>query len=158
VYIETVSSNSHEMSSILLSWHDEQLTGKVVLNYKKPGRSPKITKLVDELCYHMYRLCARLEKILSKLRRLMPTTHTSPGVLSHGSHVDMSGFQASHITTCSKSSQLLHTTSTCDNTMSRQVLYFSDFVRIFCNLETLSRMFLVMLRQQDARYFMWVGG
>jgi hypothetical protein len=53
VYIETISSNSHEMSSILLSWHDEQLTGKVVLNYRKSGRSPKNTKLVGTSCYHM---------------------------------------------------------------------------------------------------------
>jgi hypothetical protein len=111
--------------------------GKVFLYYKKSGRSRKITKLVGELCYHMYRLCARLGKISSKLRRLMPTTHTSPGVLSHGSHVEMSGFQASHISTCSKSYQLLHTTSTCDNIMSRQVSCFSDFVRIFCNSEPL---------------------
>jgi hypothetical protein len=45
VYIETVSSNSHEMSSILLSWHDEQLTGKVVLNYRKSERSSKTRNL-----------------------------------------------------------------------------------------------------------------
>jgi hypothetical protein len=53
VYIDAVSSNSHEMSSILLSWHDEQLTGKVFLNYRKSGRSQKITKLVGPSCYHM---------------------------------------------------------------------------------------------------------
>jgi hypothetical protein len=130
-----------------LTWNIEHLVvltwlttyGKNVskLQKKRSGRSPKITKLVGELCYHMYRLCARLEKILSKLRRLMPTTHTSPGVLSHGSHVEMSGFQASHIATCLKFSQLLHTTSTCDNMMSRQVSCFSDSVRIFCNSEPL---------------------
>jgi hypothetical protein len=33
---------------------------------KKTKNFPKITKLVGELCYHMYRLCARLEKISSK--------------------------------------------------------------------------------------------
>jgi hypothetical protein len=30
VYIEAVSRNSHEFSSILLPYHDEQLAGKVV--------------------------------------------------------------------------------------------------------------------------------
>jgi hypothetical protein len=109
----------------------------VFLNYRKSERSSKITKLVGELCYHMYGLCARIEKISSKLRRLMPKTQTSPGVLSYWSHVEMYRFEAQDIATCSKSSQLLHTTSTCDSTTARQVSWFSDFVRIFCNLETL---------------------
>jgi hypothetical protein len=53
LYTETVSSNSHEISSILLTWHDEQLTGKVVLNYTKSRQRPKNTKLVGTSCYHM---------------------------------------------------------------------------------------------------------
>jgi hypothetical protein len=40
-------------ASILLPWHDEQLTGKVFLNYRKSGRSVKITKLAGTSCYHM---------------------------------------------------------------------------------------------------------
>ena len=43
-----------------------EVVGKSISKLKNSGRSPKITKLVGELCYHMYRLCARLEKILRK--------------------------------------------------------------------------------------------
>jgi hypothetical protein len=53
VYIKVVSKNSHEISIILLSWHDEQLARKAILNYIKSERSPKTTKLVVESCYHM---------------------------------------------------------------------------------------------------------
>jgi hypothetical protein len=91
VYIEALSNNSHEMLSMLLSWHDEQLTGKVVLNYRKSGRTPKITKLDGASCYHMYRLCARIENISRKLGRRVPKTHTFSGVLSYWSYMEMSG-------------------------------------------------------------------
>jgi hypothetical protein len=92
VYIEVLSRNSHEMSGVLLWWHDEQLTGKLFLNYIKSGRSPKITKLVGASCYHMYSMCARIEKISRKFGRRVPKTHTSLGVLSYWSHVEMYRF------------------------------------------------------------------
>jgi hypothetical protein len=92
VYIEAVFRNSHELSSIFLPWHDEQHTGKVFLNYRKSVRSPKITKLIGVSCYHMYRLCATIEKISSKLRHLMPKTQTSPHVIIVTTHLEMSGF------------------------------------------------------------------
>jgi hypothetical protein len=40
------SSNSHEMSSTLLSWQNKQLTGKVVLNYRKSELSSKTRNLL----------------------------------------------------------------------------------------------------------------
>ena len=53
------------------------------------------------------------------------------------SHVEMSGFLASDVTTCSKSSQFFTTASTCNNTTPPQVLWFSDFVWIIYNLNSL---------------------
>ena len=52
------------------------------------------------------------------------------------SHVEMSRFLASDITTCSKPSQFFIIASTCDNTTPRQVLWFSDFVCILYNLKS----------------------
>ena len=53
------------------------------------------------------------------------------------SHVEMSGFLASDVTTCSKHSQFFTTIFTCDNTMPRQVSWFSDFVWILYHLNSL---------------------
>ena len=52
------------------------------------------------------------------------------------SHV-ITSFLASDVTTCSKSSQFFTTASTCDNTMPPQVSWFSDFVWIIYNLNSL---------------------
>ena len=52
------------------------------------------------------------------------------------SHVEMSGFLTSDVTTCSKPSQFFTTASTCDNTTPRQVSWFSDFVCILYNLKS----------------------
>ena len=62
------------------------------------------------------------DKVSSKLWRRMPKTQTSR-------------FLAFDVTTCSKPSQFFTTTSTCDNTMHRQVSWFSDFVCILYNLK-----------------------
>ena len=48
----------------------------------------------------------------------------------------ISGFLASDVTTCSKPSQFFTTIFTCDNTMPRQVSWFSDFVCILYNLKS----------------------
>ena len=49
---------------------------------------------------------------------------------------DMSGFLASNVITCPKPSQFFTTASTCDNTASRQVSWFLDFVCILYNLKS----------------------
>ena len=54
-YVEAVSRNSHEITSILLSKHGDVLAVKVYLNYIKFKRSPKIMKLVEVSCYRMWR-------------------------------------------------------------------------------------------------------
>ena len=52
------------------------------------------------------------------------------------SHVEMSGFLASDVTTISKPSHFFTTASTCDNTTPQQVSWFSDFVCILYNLKS----------------------
>ena len=63
------------------------------------------------------------------------------------SHVEMSGFYASDVATCSKHSQFFTTAYTCDNMTPRQVSWFSDFVWTLYNFKTLFR--------QVARHVTW---
>ena len=53
--------------------------------------------------------------------------------------VEMSGFYASDVATCSKHSQFFTTAYTCDNMTPQQVSWFSDFVWTLYNFKTLFR-------------------
>jgi hypothetical protein len=70
--------------------------------------------------------------------------------------VEMSGFEASDVPTCSKSSQFLHTTSTRHNMTPRQVSWFSDFVWILYNLQTLFLLVVRHVTEKDVWNFMWL--
>jgi hypothetical protein len=109
----------------------------VFLNYRKSERSPKIMKLVRASCYHMYRLCASIEKILSKLGCRMPKTQTSL-VCYHINHMwRCLGF--SHLTS-QLALNLLNCCTQPLQVIARHPDKFRDFrtsFGFFCNLETL---------------------
>jgi hypothetical protein len=137
VYIETVSSNSHEMSSILLSWHDEQTYEKSGSKLQKiRTKSEKHETCRDIMLSHVEVVCNSWEDF----EQVAMCDAWNPDISTCDPCDNTLGdvwVVASDVATFSKSSLFLHTTYTCDNTTPRQVSWFSDFIRIFCNLETL---------------------
>jgi hypothetical protein len=134
----------------------------VFLNYRKSERSSNITKLVGTSCYHMYRLCARIEKISSKLGRRMPITQTSLCVITLCYHID-------HMWRClgfkHLASQLTRNLLSCCTQPLHVITWLQDK---FHNFRTsfgfyiiykyLFRKLFVLSWQEDPRYFISVPG
>ena len=75
MYFEAVCRDIRGISNICFTKHDHQLVKQVFFNYIKCKRSPKITKLVEVSCDHIWRCLGfrhRTSQLARKLLNFLP--------------------------------------------------------------------------------------